>query len=146
MNYLSKSSLETEKIGENLGKEIAENKISKKIILLFGDLGSGKTTFLKGFASGLNIREKILSPTFIIFRKMKIPKKKGHFFHFDCYRIRDKKELKDLGFEKIIDNKENVVAIEWPNIIKNSFKKDAICINFKFINENKRRISIKNNF
>ena len=81
--YLSLSSLETKRIGRELAKKVLElsRKNKKAIIIgLKGELGGGKTTFLQAFASGLGIKEKILSPTFVIYRRYKI--KDGNFYHF----------------------------------------------------------------
>jgi tRNA threonylcarbamoyladenosine biosynthesis protein TsaE len=70
--FQTKNEKETEKLGKEIGRKILKEKPGKiaKIIALEGDLGGGKTTFLKGFAKGLGIKEKILSPTFILFRKL----------------------------------------------------------------------------
>ncbi len=86
------------------------------ILSLEGDLGGGKTTFLQGFAKGLGIKEKILSPTFVIMRKSKIKNQKSkfnNFYHIDCYRIQKPKEILDLGWKEIIKNPRNIVAVEW---------------------------------
>lgn len=141
---------QTQKTGQELAKEIIKNKLSKKatILLLKGNLGSGKTTFLQGFAKGLGVKEKILSPTFVIMKKFKITKKEFNcFYHFDCYRLDNPKEIFDLGFKEIINNSKNIIAIEWPEKIylkKDFLKKklkDCKIIEFIFIDENKRKIS-----
>ncbi|MDD3072586.1 MAG: tRNA (adenosine(37)-N6)-threonylcarbamoyltransferase complex ATPase subunit type 1 TsaE [Candidatus Pacebacteria bacterium] len=143
MNYtfLSSNSSKTEKEGELLGKKILKEKKEGVVLALSGDLGAGKTTFLKGFAKGIGVKEKILSPTFVIFRKMPISKERN-FFHFDCYRLKNEKDLFSLGFEEIIKNKKNIIAIEWPEKIKKSLPYDSIFINFEFISGDKRKISI----
>lgn len=151
VNFLTKNSLQTRKLGNFLAKEILKKISSKKtpIFALVGNLGSGKTTFLKGFARGLGIKEKILSPTFIIIKRFKINKKLGHFknfYHVDCYRIKKSKEILNLGFKEIISNHQNIVAIEWAEKIKKILPKDTIWIFLKFINKNKRKITIKSPF
>ncbi|OGZ78998.1 MAG: tRNA (adenosine(37)-N6)-threonylcarbamoyltransferase complex ATPase subunit type 1 TsaE [Candidatus Staskawiczbacteria bacterium RIFOXYB1_FULL_37_44] len=120
------------------------------VIALHGNLGGGKTTFLQGFAKGLGIKEKILSPTFIIYRKFCIPKNgrssiltNKRLFHFDCYRINKSEEILELGFKEIISNPENIVAIEWPEKIKKYLPKNFIKINFTFVDEKTREINIK---
>ncbi|GAH10373.1 unnamed protein product [marine sediment metagenome] len=74
---------------------------------------------MQGFSKGLGIKEKILSPTFVIMKKFQVPGKKivHWFYHIDCYRIRKPKELSDLGFKEIISNPKNIVAIEWALIM-----------------------------
>ena len=144
---LTKSAKETKKLGEKLAKRILLSFPSKRkktmVIGLFGDLGGGKTTFLQGFAKGLGIKEKILSPTFILMKKFQITKFK-YFYHFDCYRIKEPKEILDLGWEEIISNPQNIVAVEWADRIEKILPKDTISINFEFIDENRRKITIKN--
>lgn len=152
--YLSNSPFQTKKLGNNLAEKILKTEpLNKAFIIAFeGDLGGGKTTFLQGFAKGLGIREKILSPTFVIMKKFEIPREKivhhllstaRWFYHIDCYRIRKPKELLDLGFKKIISDPKNIVVIEWADRIKKTLPKDAIWIRFEFLDENKRKISIK---
>ena len=143
MNYLSKSYFQTEKIGEDFAKEIIKEKKEGIFIALKGDLGAGKTTFLKGFAKGLKIEETITSPTFIIFKSFKIPNREGLLFHFDCYRIEKEKEILNLGFEEIIKDKKNIVVVEWPEKIKKVIPKKHILIDFKLVSEDKRKIIVK---
>lgn len=146
---LSKNPLQTKKIGEDLAGKILRNFKNKNLIIgLEGDLGGGKTTFLQGFARGLKVKKKVLSPTFVIIKKFTIPENKGnrsrfkYFYHIDCYRIKKPKEMMDLGFKKIISDAGNIVAIEWVNRIKKITPKDIFLLKFKFINEEKREIKI----
>lgn len=145
MEIITKSERETKKIGEILAKEILKTKFKRPLILaLEGELGGGKTTFLKGFGKGLGIKEKILSPTFILMRKFRIRNSKfKNFYHIDCYRIKKPKEILDLGFEKIISNPRNIVAIEWAKKIKKIISKKSLWIYFDFEGLNKRKIILK---
>jgi len=133
--YISKSSEETQKIGEEIGKKVKGGAV----VLLFGALGGGKTTFTQGFAKGLGIKEKILSPTFVIMKKF------DNFYHIDCYRLKDEKDLLELGFKEIIKDKKNVVLIEWSERVKKIMPKDTVKISFKDIGKNKREIDITSN-
>lgn len=130
---------QTKRVGARLAKEILKPDVRKKaaVLGLVGDLGGGKTTFLQGLAKGLGLKEKILSPTFIIMRRIK------NFYHIDCYRIKKPKEVLDLDFKKIISNPQNIVAIEWADRIKKIMPPKTIWIHFKFINLKTRRIAIK---
>jgi tRNA threonylcarbamoyladenosine biosynthesis protein TsaE len=144
--FLTKSEKATEKLGEKIGKKILKEKLDKtaKILALEGDLGGGKTTFLKGFAKGLGIKEKILSPTFILFRKFQIPNSKfQNFYHIDCYRIEKEREILNLGFREIIKDPKNIVAIEWADKIKKILPKKVIKIKFKIFGKKERKILIK---
>ena len=144
--YLTASPSQTKKLGESLAKEILKTKPKKIafVIGLEGDLGGGKTTFLQGFAKGLGIKEKILSPTFVILKKFEIGKVKSqYFYHVDCYRIKKPREILDLGFKEIIFNPKNIVAVEWAERIRKIMPKDIIWISFEFANKNQRKIVTK---
>lgn len=153
--YLTKSPYQTKKIGEILAKESLKTSTKKALVLgLIGDLGGGKTTFLQGFAKGLGINEKILSPTFVILKKFEIRNPKSEtnsksqnskfrtFYHIDCYRIEKPEEILNLGFKKIIVNPKNIVAIEWTDRIKKILPRDIIILKFEFLNKNKRKITL----
>ena len=136
-NYVTNSALETQKLGEKLSKGVERGGI----ILLYGDLGSGKTTFVQGLAKGLKIKRRIISPTFIIVRSYK----EKNFYHVDLYRIEDKKDTKNLGLEEILKDKKNIVAIEWPEKIKRNIPKKRTEIFFTYLADQKRKIEIKDN-
>ncbi|MCX6722450.1 MAG: tRNA (adenosine(37)-N6)-threonylcarbamoyltransferase complex ATPase subunit type 1 TsaE [Candidatus Staskawiczbacteria bacterium] len=144
--YITKSYKQTQKLGLDFAKEILKlpTKNGAVILGLQGNLGGGKTTFLQGFAKGLGIKEKILSPTFVILKHFKIKNIKfKNFYHLDCYRLKDEKDILELDFKNIISNPENIVAIEWPEKIKKVLPKNIVYIDFKFIDGNKREIIFK---
>lgn len=137
---------ETTSLGEEIAKKILKNKKNKEaqILALEGDLGAGKTTFLQGFAKGLGVKEHILSPTFVIFKKFKIKNPSFNlFYHIDCYRLKNSKDLLGLGFKKFSSNPKNIIAIEWAEIVKDILPKDKISIGFKCENEKTRIITIQ---
>lgn len=154
----TKSAKETQRLGIELAQKILKLPLKKSAVILGlqGNLGGGKTTFLQGFAKGLGIKEKILSPTFVICKKFKIPSvvkstlsrkfHDGHFFHFDCYRINKPEEILELGLKEIISDPKNIVAIEWPEKIKKVLPEDAIIVKFtcpdprRRVDKNKREI------
>lgn len=145
MVKFTKSPSETKKLAEALAKGILEQETKSKkaiVIGLTGQLGSGKTTFLQGFAKGLGVKEKILSPTFILMKKFQIPKSKT-FYHIDCYRLEKPEEILALGFKEIISNPGNIVAIEWTERIRKILPKNTFWLKFEFINKNKRKIKLK---
>lgn len=141
MEYLTKSYKQTQRLGEKLAlrlclrqaKEVKAEE-SAAVLGLQGNLGGGKTTFLQGFAKGLGIKEKILSPTFVIIKRFKIRNRHfKNFYHMDCYRINNIKDIETLGLGDIISNPENIVAIEWPEKIKKILPKSIIAVKFDFI-------------
>lgn len=162
--YTTNSNKETQGIGENFAQEILAIKPAKHlphrqtgavVLALSGDLSAGKTTFLQGFARGLGITEVVNSPTFIIMKKFKIPKNKrtlindgrrlleyGLFYHVDCYRLESPEEILQLGFEEIVLDPTNIIAIEWSKKIAKLLPKDIILIKFKHLEESKRELTI----
>jgi len=143
--FRTKSFLETKALGRKMAKEFlmsCKNPKNRAVIIgLKGDLGGGKTTFVQGFAKGLGVKEKILSPTFVILKKFKIQNSKFKIlFHIDCYRIHNSQELLDLGFKEIISDPKNIVVIEWIDRIRKIIPKDIIFLKFNFVNINTRKI------
>ena len=117
--------------------ELAENIESEKFpgmtICLIGDLGSGKTVFVKAFAHALGIDEHITSPTFNIIKEYEggeLP-----LYHMDVYRLEDAKE--DIGIEDYFD-KSGVTIIEWADMINDCLPEERLEIKFKIIDENTR--------
>ena len=112
------------------------------IIALIGDLGSGKTTFVQGIASGLGITERVLSPTFIFIRQHKIPNSERILHHIDLYRVEDYQNINQLGLDEIIANPDNIALIEWAEKIGKILPQTATIIKIDRISENSRRITI----
>ena len=155
--YITTSFKQTQKLGENLAKDILKLPPRKSALVLglYGNLGGGKTTFLQGFSKGLGIKEKILSPTFVILKHFKIITKSTNyndpkgtpttnytdFYHIDCYRLKDSKDILELDFKNIITDPKNIVALEWPEKIKEVLPDDMIKMTFKFIDDKKREIN-----
>ena len=125
---------------KTLAFKIAQ-RINSGVIALSGELGTGKTTFVQGFANGLEIREKIISPTFVLIRQHKIPKLKKTLFHIDLYRLEGNVNIKQLGIEELL-NSDNLVLIEWAEKIKKDLPKNTIKIILKKLAENKRLITV----
>ncbi|MDD5221040.1 MAG: tRNA (adenosine(37)-N6)-threonylcarbamoyltransferase complex ATPase subunit type 1 TsaE [Candidatus Pacebacteria bacterium] len=146
IEIISESSLKTKEIAKKIAIALTEKQFFKKalIIGLKGELGGGKTTFIQGFSQGLGIKEKILSPTFVIMKSFSM--KKGGFkklYHLDVYRINGVSELKALGLKQILLDKKNIVLIEWVDMIEKAIPKDSVTITFSFISENTRKIIIE---
>jgi len=121
-----------------LAKKLLKNRPKNRAVAvgLRGDLGGGKTTFLQGFAKGLGLKGRVLSPTFIIMRRQ------GNFYHIDAYRLRKTQELLSLGFKEIVSVPKNVIVIEWADRVCQIMPKNTIWIDFKFISKNERKITI----
>lgn len=129
---------------QKLGKDFAKSLRPGDVVCLYGDLGSGKTTFTQGLAEGLGIKQRIISPTFVIVRSYKLDVMS--FFHIDLYRVESEKDLEGLGIEEIINNKNNIVVIEWAEKLKDNLPQKRIDINFLYEDENKRKINFSLGF
>jgi len=172
LEIITKSAKETQQIGRILAQEIiktirsairqpaeqtakknsrpeqARGRATKKalVIGLEGELGSGKTTFIQGLAKGMEIREAITSPTFVILKKFDLlPQASSirYFYHIDCYRINRPQELIDLDFKEIINNSQNIIVIEWAERIRKILPPDTWWIKFEHFGQNQRRISLR---
>lgn len=158
MEIVSQSSEQTRKIGEEFSRKISHGGV----VCLYGNLGSGKTTFVQGVARGLSIKQRIVSPTFMIIREYKILKnnycsshaqRSENFsaaaskniidvYHLDLYRINSLDDVKNLGMEEILADNTNIVFIEWPEKIKKILPKKRIEIYFEYLKESERKIKI----
>ena len=117
----TRSPEETFALGEKLGREAKPGQI----YTLNGDLGTGKTVFTQGFASGLGITEPVNSPTFTIlqvYEEGRMP-----FYHFDVYRIGDVEEMNEIGYEDCFYG-EGVCLIEWAELIEEILPENVIVV------------------
>jgi tRNA threonylcarbamoyladenosine biosynthesis protein TsaE len=113
------------------------------VVALYGDLGSGKTTFVKAFASALGIPEgDITSPTFVIEKRLDIPG--SAFFktlvHIDAYRLERPEEMLRLGWAQTLAEPGNLILVEWPQNMGSALPQNVPTITFTFIDENTREI------
>jgi tRNA threonylcarbamoyladenosine biosynthesis protein TsaE len=147
--YQSFSSKETERIGAAVAREILDAKTGAKksaaIFALRGNLGSGKTTFAKGFFRGLGVKSRVKSPTFVIMRRSRIRGKMfTDVFHIDAYRLRKPEALLALDFKIIAADPKNIVLVEWPENAKGVIPRGARHLEFRYgKKENERKIIIK---
>ena len=130
---------------DNTTIEIAKNLASyinnKDIIVLTGELGSGKTKFVEGFLSHFNLQNEISSPTFNIVNEYTTPNQ--NIYHFDVYRLENIDEFYAIGGEEYFEN--GISLIEWGEIIQDILPKEYIHITFTkdSKDENKRIIEFK---
>ncbi|MCM8809943.1 MAG: tRNA (adenosine(37)-N6)-threonylcarbamoyltransferase complex ATPase subunit type 1 TsaE [Candidatus Omnitrophica bacterium] len=134
MIFFSKNAKETIKIGERIGVFLKKGDI----VGIIGELGSGKTTLIKGIVKNFS-KNYVFSPSFVIVNeyKGKIP-----IFHFDIYRIKNFDELIDIGWNDYIN--KGIILIEWAEKIKKNLPRNSIYVKIKVVDENKRIIEIKN--
>ena len=142
MEFITKSARETQKLGRKVAADLV--KKTPTIVALTGNLGSGKTTFVQGFARGLGIGKKIISPTFILMRTYRA-KRRRMLYHLDLYRLESnfEEEIENLGVKDIWKERKNILVIEWAEKIKDLLPKDAIWIKFEYFIDGQRKIIIE---
>lgn len=130
---ITNSEFETIEIAQNIESE----KFPNMVICLNGELGSGKTMFVKGIANALGINEVITSPTFNIIKEYngELP-----LYHLDVYRLDEASN--DIGIEEYF-SKGGIVVIEWAENIKDILPEERLDIKIKVLGENKRSLVFK---
>lgn len=133
---------QNEEMTQEIAKRYAQSIKSPCVISLDGDLGAGKTTFAKGFALGMGIKDTITSPTFTIMNEYQ--GEKMPLYHFDMYRLSSCEEAINCGFEEYFDltKLKGVVLVEWAKNVEGLLPALHIVISFKKIEENIREIAI----
>lgn len=133
MKYVSGSEKNTQQFAKTFAKNLKNH-----IVALTGELGAGKTTFTKGFAKGLGIKDKIISPTFVLHRIHKIPNSTEVFHHIDLYRLEE--SFNDLGLAGLFKDPNSIILIEWAEKIKHLLPKNTTWITIQIKDPNKRVI------
>lgn len=143
METITKSASETKELGQKLAADIVG--AGRATIALIGELGSGKTTFAQGFAKGLGIKRRILSPTFILMRKYGIPDSGSSFFHVDLYRLEEnvEDEVINLGITDFWGKAGNIILIEWAEKIEKILPEGVIKIKFEVLSEFERKVALE---
>ena len=121
------------------GKTFAKNLQPPKVIELIGDVGAGKTTFVRGLADGLGVKEPVTSPSFTISKEYAFPN--GTLIHYDFYRLEDPGlMLGDLEESMLAPNA--IVVVEWADTVANILPPDRIQITIKYTEDGSREIAI----
>ena len=129
--YVSRKEEDTLALAQNIESE----KFPGMVICLNGELGSGKTIFVKGFAHALGIEENITSPTFNIVKEYKDGE--APLNHMDVYRLED--NTSSFDFDDYFDG-EAITIIEWAELVQNSLPEERLELTFKIVDENTRVI------
>jgi len=134
---ISKSIEETQGMAAKISEKIKDGGL----VCLFGDIGSGKTTFTKGIAEAFGMDKfSIKSPTYIYIRKYS--KNEKNIYHIDLYRLEEIDNLLWHEIEELLENKKNIIIIEWADRINEELPKNRIDIYFEYLDENSREIKI----
>lgn len=114
--------------------------VNRDVILITGEVGTGKTTLIKEYCKLIGVEEIVNSPTYTLINEYQ--NKSSKIVHMDLYRVEDVKEINELGLFEYLD--KYIVIIEWPEIILKMIDIKYSLINITFINEKERKLSIKN--
>ena len=131
-----KSEQEMLDFGKNFAKQLPS------VVELVGDVGAGKTTFVRGLAKGLGVKKSVTSPSFTISKSYALPKG-GNLIHYDFYRLKDP-GLMTEDLKENLNNPNNIVVIEWGNSIQNLLPPNHTIITFNKNDDDSRKVSIKN--
>lgn len=128
----------------NLGTQFANNIISNPksplVIELVGDVGAGKTTFARGLAKGLGIKEPITSPSFTISKSYAL-KNGGRFIHYDFYRLSDPGIMTE-DLQENLTNPQNIILIEWGESVTDLLPKNHLTITINYTKTGNREVII----
>lgn len=141
LKITSKSEAETQKVAAALAKTLAGGMI----VALHGDLGAGKTTFVKGLAEALGVTETMTSPTFTLMNVYPVPKHPNitTLVHIDTYRLKDEHELIAIGVEDYLGEPGIVTLIEWPEKIADLLEQKKVTnVTINHLEESSRTITI----
>ncbi|HWR28447.1 MAG TPA: tRNA (adenosine(37)-N6)-threonylcarbamoyltransferase complex ATPase subunit type 1 TsaE, partial [Negativicutes bacterium] len=125
-------------------RKLASFLIVGDVVLLQGDLGAGKTEFVKGLADGLKVKERVTSPTFTL---MNLYQGTMPVYHFDLYRLDDSEDLANIGFDEFIGG-DGVAVIEWPDLFPTEMPDEYVKVELlpgKKTTERSLQIEIKGN-
>lgn len=134
MIIYTNSEAETEAAGAQLGAALPDGAV----VALYGDLGAGKTAFVRGLARGLGIEARVSSPTFTIVNEYLGTRE---LYHFDMYRLDSPEELFDIGWEDYL-SRGGVCAVEWSENVAGAFEGDELTVRIHKLSDTGRRIEI----
>lgn len=133
--FITHSEKETEALGESLASEFKDGTV----LAMYGDLGAGKTAFVRGLAKGMGLSCRVSSPTFTIVNEYEGERE---LIHFDMYRLSSSDELFDIGWEDYLA-RGAVCAVEWSENVDDAFFGDETVIRIEKLSDTDRRISIE---
>ena len=133
--FISRNEAET----EALGARLAEKLPGGSVVAMYGDLGAGKTAFVRGMARGMGLDCRVSSPTFTIVNEYLGERE---LIHFDMYRIGGADELFDIGWEDYL-NRGAVCAVEWSENVEDAFFGDEVIVRIEKLGDTVRKITIE---
>ncbi len=122
-----------------LGKSVAEKIHAPQVIELVGDVGAGKTTFVRGLAEGLGVKGPVTSPSFTISKAYAFPG--GVLVHYDFYRLPDPGLMAE-DLEESMSDRNSIVVVEWANTVENLLPENCMRIEIKYNDDNSREVNL----
>ncbi len=139
LDLISHSPQQTRNVGLHLGQVLQPGDV----VLLFGQIGSGKTALTQGIASGLQVDSYVQSPTFTLVVEHDGVSASGRpirLYHLDLYRIDDPGEIDTFGHEEYLDDPDGIVVIEWPERLTAAIPDEHLLINIEYLADTKRKL------
>ena len=133
--FITKNESETEALGERFAASLPDGSV----VAMYGDLGAGKTAFVRGMARGMGLQARVSSPTFTIVNEYLGPRT---LIHFDMYRLSGAEELFDIGWEDYLA-RGAVCAVEWSENVEDAFFGDEIRVRIEKLSDTERKITIE---
>ena len=135
MTIYTKNEAETEKAGADFAAALPDGSV----VAMYGDLGAGKTAFVRGMARGMGIDARVSSPTFTIVNEYLGARE---LYHFDMYRLGSSDELFDIGWEDYL-SRGGVCAVEWSENVEDAFEGDELIVRITKLSDDERKIEIE---
>ena len=135
MKLITHSEKETEAAGAGLAETLAPGSV----VAMYGDLGAGKTAFVRGMSRGLGIDFPVSSPTFTVVNEYP---GRTPLFHFDMYRLGSADELFDIGWEDYLE-RGGVCAVEWSENVEEAFEPGTVKVTITKLGEDQREIAVE---
>lgn len=134
---------ETEKEAARFIRSLHPCASSATLVTLSGELGAGKTVFVKAIASALGVKEQVTSPTFVLEKIYTLPEKEefSQLVHIDAYRLKNGSELGALGFDEIMRSSKKLLLLEWPEQVASTLPTPAMRITFETLSDESRKIT-----
>ena len=133
--YYTKNESETEELGGRLARQLPDGAV----VAMYGELGAGKTAFVRGMARGMGLSCRVSSPTFTIVNEYLGPRE---LIHFDMYRLSGADELFDIGWEDYLA-RGAVCAVEWSENVEDAFFGDEIRVRIDKLSDTERKITVE---
>ena len=140
LDLISHSPKQTKNVGQHLGRVLQPGDV----VLLFGQIGAGKTALTQGIASGLNVQGYVQSPTFTLAAEHPGTTGDGHrvtLYHLDLYRIDVATEIDTFGHEEYLDDPDGIVIIEWPERLGTGIPEQHLLLNIEYLADTKRKLT-----